>query len=927
MMMNRIWIALTAFTLVMSTVPAHAVDYATDIVPLLEKYCVGCHSADDAQGGFAMDSHEALLRGGDSGLAITAGVASSSRLYSLASGAMEPVMPPDDMEGMTPDELEVLAEWIQDGAKGPDGEMPNKRELQTPQIAPKSSARLPITAIAQSSDGRYQAHAKFGSIELLDRESGLSRIIETETGKINSLCFDSSGERLVIATGLTGGYGQAIVYSVAQGQRLLELLEHDDVLYAAEFSPDGKRIATAGYDHRILLWDAESGEMLRELSGHNGAIYDLAFAPDGKHLVSACADETAKVWEVASGDRLDTLSQPEGEVFCVDFTPDNQFILAGSADNRLRVWRFISRENAEINPLIETRFVDESPIQRMAFTRDGGQLVLLCESGNVKVLRTRDWTVVGTSRPFESVATDLVVHPDGTQVSASLMSGYIEQRKLTTRRSSPVVTRSEISSVYLDLGDPISLKEVDLEFNDQIASVPRGAEITGSIDSKQQEDRYQFEANEGEVWMIAAQRTAGDLDPKIRILDEAGLPLVRTRLQAIRDTYFTFRGKDSKQTGDFRLFNWQEIGLNQYLYSNGEVTRTWRHPRGPDSGFDMYPGSGNRHTYFGTTHTTHALGEPAYIVRELSPGESPEPNGLPVFHVDWENDDDPGRMLGNGSQLRFVAPHDGRFTVCVSDTRGHYADDYQYKLQIRPAAPSFTASIGKITPSIPAGAGRKLDLNVKRLDGFRGPVTFDIGGLPPGWHSNFPVTIEPDQTSAEAVLFVPEGLAKPAQALERTITASAEILQRRVERVAGKINGLTIGDKPRVTPMIQPIDRDVPRNEDWTLRVPRGKTVSARIVLRRGKDTKGNIDQSEIRFGKEGSGHNAAHGVYVDNIGLSGLLVLPNENEREFFVTADPVAALGKRSFFLVAERDGGVASFPITIEVTDSDTLTADAN
>ena len=64
------------------------------------------------------------------------------------------------------------------------------------------------------------------------------------------------------------------------------------------------------------------------------------------------------------------------------------------------------------------------------------------------------------------------------------------------------------------------------------------------------------------------------------------------------------------QSNDFRLFGWQEIGLDQYLYSNGEVTKTWMHPRGPDSGFDVYPGTGTRYTYFGTTHTTHALGEP-----------------------------------------------------------------------------------------------------------------------------------------------------------------------------------------------------------------------------------------------------------------------------------------------------------------------------
>jgi hypothetical protein len=73
---------------------------------------------------------------------------------------------------------------------------------------------------------------------------------------------------------------------------------------------------------------------------------------------------------------------------------------------------------------------------------------------------------------------------------------------------------------------------------------------------------------------------------------------------------------------------------------------------------------------------------------------------------------------------------------------------------------------------------------------------------------------------------------------------------------------------------------------------------------------------TEVSFGKEDSGRNAPHGVYVDNIGLNGLLVRENENEREFFLTADPIAQLGKRSFFLRGEIDGNITTHPIVVEV-----------
>ena len=72
--------------------------------------------------------------------------------------------------------------------------------------------------------------------------------------------------------------------------------------------------------------------------------------------------------------------------------------------------------------------------------------------------------------------------------------------------------------------------------------------------------------------------------------------------------------------------------------------------------------------------------------------------------------------------------------------------------------------------------------------------------------------------------------------------------------------------------MVQPIDRDVADAEDWTLQVRRGETVSARVVIRRKEGFGG-----EVSFGKENSGRNASQGVYVDNIGLSGLLVLAGD--------------------------------------------------
>src|SRR5262249_6758624 len=66
---------------------------------------------------------------------------------------------------------------------------------------------------------------------------------------------------------------------------------------AAVFHPGGTRVASAGRDRAIWLWDLASGEEVARLQGHSNYVWSLAFSPDGATLLSASGDRTLRLWD------------------------------------------------------------------------------------------------------------------------------------------------------------------------------------------------------------------------------------------------------------------------------------------------------------------------------------------------------------------------------------------------------------------------------------------------------------------------------------------------------------------------------------------------------------------------------------------------------------------------------------------------------
>ena len=102
-----------------------AVDYTRDIKPVLSKRCYGCHGALHQRARLRLDTVGLMKKGGDSGSAIEPGSSGESLVIDAVTGAGGWRMPPEG-EGspLAADEITLLKDWIDQGAKSPTDEVP-----------------------------------------------------------------------------------------------------------------------------------------------------------------------------------------------------------------------------------------------------------------------------------------------------------------------------------------------------------------------------------------------------------------------------------------------------------------------------------------------------------------------------------------------------------------------------------------------------------------------------------------------------------------------------------------------------------------------------------------------------------------------------------------------------------------------------------
>jgi WD40 repeat protein len=295
-------------------------------------------------------------------------------------------------------------------------------------------------ALAFSTDSSRIVTGNDFSIAIWDVATGKqTNRVPSHQSTLCSVTFSADGT--VLASGAHDG--RAIVWDLRTSKPRNEFTGHYFAAVSLAFSPDGRMLATGdgqshgGRDSReaqIRIFDLENGRLQKQFTGHLNGVVRLAFSPDGKRLASAGFDARARVWDPVTGKRHYQLKGGDGERTVV-FSPDGETLLVSNTDGELSLWKAGTGEKLfDLTPS-----GGRSLVTYAAFLKDGKSLVSLeyqkerrspdriteeppelvlfwdRESGR----EVRRFPLAGSARYYSNASSARTVSPDGTAVATA----------------------------------------------------------------------------------------------------------------------------------------------------------------------------------------------------------------------------------------------------------------------------------------------------------------------------------------------------------------------------------------------------------------------------------------------------------------------------------------------------------------------------
>jgi RNA polymerase sigma factor (sigma-70 family) len=295
----------------------------------------------------------------------------------------------------------------------------------------RNLARLPgheyAIMAAFSPDGKWLAVTGAQGVRVWDAAGRRVAWTSDAVGGAGILAFSPDSKVLTTVSEKTG----ILCWDPATGRQRQRTIEAPPIhgLYAAAFSADGKRVATAAKEQgnsanrqaSFVLWEVATGQPIRHVARADAPQYHtslfgypqaLALSPDGKTLAAPThwSGTTVRLYETDTGRQVHQLRLNPGYPTALAFKPDGKELAAGDSSGEVHLWDLATGVmRLSYRP-------SRTEVRAVTFMPGGEELATAADDGVIRLWDPRDGAELKPRVAPLARIRSLAVAPDGRSV-------------------------------------------------------------------------------------------------------------------------------------------------------------------------------------------------------------------------------------------------------------------------------------------------------------------------------------------------------------------------------------------------------------------------------------------------------------------------------------------------------------------------------
>lgn len=181
---------------------------------------------------------------------------------------------------------------------------------------------------------------------------------------------------------VTAGYDNRVILWNASTRTAITEARHDHLANQCRFSASGRIVVTSSSDYSARLWSVPDLRLITVLADQKDDVEMTVVSPDETRVATASRDHVARIYDL-DGRLIHRLEGHEADVLSVEWVRAGAELVTTSDDGTVRRWDAVSGRVLSVIDLgdVETDTVAVLGVDRFALGNDEGELILIDPSG------------------------------------------------------------------------------------------------------------------------------------------------------------------------------------------------------------------------------------------------------------------------------------------------------------------------------------------------------------------------------------------------------------------------------------------------------------------------------------------------------------------------------------------------------------------